>query len=339
MAMVVALLGLTLAVLGMVAASVRVIGWIVTAAVLAGLLTPVVEVLSRRLARGLALAAVVVASLGVAGGVAFAVVQDVTDQVGQLREAVPDAARELERSERFGEAATEIDLADRAEAFVDELPERLRGGDVQQALRSAATRSVAFLATAVLTIFFLLHGRDLLEAGVRQLPAAHRPEVARIGAAVYRRTWRYLTGSLGMSAAAGLVAYGVATALDLPGKAPLALWVMLLDVLPLLGVVLGALPILLLAWATASWQGTVAAAAVLFGWQAFEGLRLQRAVEARSLHIGPFVTIATALVGLDLYGIGGALIGLVAVVLAAATLDEAVARRYPAETEPVASTS
>jgi predicted PurR-regulated permease PerM len=61
---------------------------------------------------------------------------------------------------------------------------------------------------------------------------------------------------------------------------------------------------------------------VLGAWQAVEALRLQRKVEARSLHLGAFVTIVVAMVGLELYGIGGALIGLVAVVLLAATLDE-----------------
>lgn len=328
MALAVALLGLTLLVLGMLAASVRVIGWILVAATLAAVLFPAVESLGRRLHRGLALAAVVIGGLALAVGVVLAVVQDVTDQVSQLERAVPAAARDLERSDRFGEAAKEAKLARRAETFVDELPDRLRGGDVQQALRSAATRGVAFLATGVLTIFFLIHGRELLAAGVRQLPENRQAEVARIGVASYRRWWSYVSGSLLMAVTAGLVAYLVASALDLPGKAPLALAVAVLDLVPLLGVVLGAGPILLLAAATASWQGVVFATFALLGWQAFEGLVLQRQVERDSLHIGPFVTAATALVGLELYGIGGALMGLVVVVLVAAVLSEAVAKRY-----------
>jgi predicted PurR-regulated permease PerM len=331
MALAVGLLGLTLLVLGMLAASARVIGWVLVAATLAGLLAPAVEILGRRLHRGVALAAVVVIMLALAGGVVYAVVQDVSDQLGQLRRAVPSAAREIERSERFGDAAKEVRFAQRAQTFVDELPERLRGGSVQQALRAAATRSVAFLATAVLTIFFLIHGRRLLQAGIRQLPQGRQAEVARVGAAAYRRWWAYLVGSLSMAVAAGVIAYAVAAALDLPGKAPLALWVSLIDVVPLVGIVLGAGPIILLASVTASWQGTAVAVVVLFAWQAIEALWLQHAVEARSLHIGPFVTVATALVGLELYGIGGALVGLDVVVLVAAVLDEAVAKRFDAD--------
>src|SRR5690606_815284 len=138
------------------AASTRVIGWVLAAAILAALLHPAVEVLDRRLPRGLALAVVMVAGLSVVGLVSYAVVDEVTSQVNELQDALPRAARRVERSERFGEVARELRFADRAESFVDELPERLRGGEVDEALRSAATRGVAFLATTVLTIFFLL---------------------------------------------------------------------------------------------------------------------------------------------------------------------------------------
>jgi hypothetical protein len=100
------------------------------------------------------------------------VVGDVVDEVDELETAVPRAARELERSERFGNTARDIDLADKAEDFVDELPERLRGGNVQDAIRSAATRGVAFLATFVLTIFFLIHGPRLLAAVALAVVAA-----------------------------------------------------------------------------------------------------------------------------------------------------------------------
>jgi predicted PurR-regulated permease PerM len=318
------MLGATLVFIGVVSASARVIGWMLTAATLAGLLHPSVEALARRIPRALALAAVVLLSIGLAAGVGYAVVDDLAKQLHELQHAVPKAAKELERSNRFGEAAREVHLAERAKTFVDEIPKRLRGGDVQQALRSAATRGVAFLATGVLTIFFLVHGSRLLHAGLAQLPDERQWEVHRIAQSIYRRTWFYVGGSLVLAMMAGVVAYGCADAVGLPGKAPLALWVMLLDLIPLLGVVLGALPMVLLAATTASWQGAAAVAVVLAGWQLIEALVLRPKVEARSLHLGPFVTVAVAMVGLEVYGIGGALVGLVLVTILAATLDEVV---------------
>jgi predicted PurR-regulated permease PerM len=98
---------------------------------------------------------------------------------------------------------------------------------------------------------------------------------------------------------------------------------------PVLGVVLGAAPLVLLVAATSPWWQTALVAAVLIGWQLIEVLYLQKRVERASLHIGPFVTLAVAMVGLELYGIGGALVALVGTVVLAATLDEVVAS--PAE--------
>jgi len=321
----VVMLGLTLAAIGVIASSARVIGWLLAAAAMAGLLHPAVERLAHRVPRSLALAIVVLLTLGIAAAVGYAVVDDIVRQLHQLQHAVPSAARDLERSKsRVGEAARQINLADRAQTFVNELPSRLRGGDVQQALRSAATRGVAFLATTVLTIFFLIHGPRLLNGALRQLPEARQDDAKRIGLSVYRRTWNYVAGSLTMAAAAGLIAYACAAALDLPGKAPLALWMTMLDPIPMLGVVLGAMPLVLLAATTASWQGSVAVTVVLIAWQGFEALKLQPLVEARSLHIGPFITVSVVMIGLVMYGIGGAIVSLVVVVVAAATLDELV---------------
>ena len=115
----VAMLGLTLAMLGLVVASARVIGWILAAATLAGLLHPVVGSLSRKIPRAVALAVVMLLTVGLAGGVAYAVVDDLSTQLHELQHAVPKAAKEIERSDRFGKSAREVHLAARAKAFVE----------------------------------------------------------------------------------------------------------------------------------------------------------------------------------------------------------------------------
>ena len=320
----VAMFGLALAVLGGIAASERVIGWVLAAAAIAGLLHPVVVVLSRRMPHAAALALVLLVVLGAIAGIAYAVVDDIVRQLHQLQHALPDAARSIEKSKRFGDAARQFDLSGKAQSFVNELPSRLRGGDVQTALRSAATRGVAFLATTVLTVFFVTYGPRLVRSALAQLPEAHRADAERIGASVYRRTWNYVAGSLGMAVMAGVLAYTCAELLDLPGKAPLALWMAMLDPIPFVGVAIGAFPLVLLAATTSAWQATVLVAVVLAAWQVFEAVRLQRSVEQRSLHVGPYVTVAVVMVGLVVYGFGGALVSLVVVIAAAATLDEVV---------------
>ena len=330
------LLALTLGTLAMISASARVIGWVAVAATFAGLLHPIVDRLGARIPRGAALALVVATMLAMAGFIGWRVVDDISEQLSDLQRALPKAAREIEDSDRFGDAATDARLADRVEAFVDELPERLRGGDTTDALRAAATRGVAFLATFVLTIFFLIHGPRLLRSSLRQMPVQRRERVKEVAGAAYVRSWRYITGTLGMAVIAGLISYGCARALDLPGGAPLALWMTLLDFIPVVGVVVGAVPLVLLAAATSPAWETALVALVLLGYQVVETVYLQKRVERHSLHVGPFVTIAVAMVGLELYGIGGSLVALVGVVCVMATADEIVGLG-PQEEESVAS--
>ena len=331
----VVLLGLTLATLRLISASGRVIGWVVAAAVIAGLLSPAVELLARRMPRGAAVALVAILALASAGFVAYRVVGDVAGQLRDLERAAPQAARDLERDGPLHETLQDLRFAERVDVFVEELPERLRGGSVQDALRSAATRGVAFLATGVLSLFFLIHGGRLLAAGARQLPADRRQQAERLGPAIYRRAWNYVAGSIGMSVLAGVVAYVIAMAVDVPGRMPLALWVALFDLIPLLGVLVGAAPLVLLTLARSP-EDAAMVAAVLVGYQVIEAVVLQRHLEHRSLHVGPFITVATGMVGLELYGIGGALVApILAAVLLATLVELAPAEPLPSESDGV----
>ena len=71
----------------------RVLGWVVAAAMLAALLTPVVEALARRMRRGLAVAVVVLGLAGLVGALAWA-------GVGDLRQRARPAALDGTRGGR-----------------------------------------------------------------------------------------------------------------------------------------------------------------------------------------------------------------------------------------------
>jgi predicted PurR-regulated permease PerM len=321
-AIAIGLLGLTLAVLRIVAAAGRVIGWVLAAAVVAGLLHPLVAALSRWIPRGLAVLAVVVTTLATVGGVSYGLVDDVSREMRSLQESAPRAARRIERSGRFAQTAREFDLAERTERFVEEIPDRLRGGTPAQALRSAATRGVAFLATAVLAIFFLLHGGRLVHGGLNQVhDPLRRARLEQVASAAYRRGFGYALGSVAMSAIAGGLTYVLVKMADLPGPAPFALWVALWDLVPLVGLAIGVAPLVVLA-AVLSGGWAIAMAVAFFCFQLFEAIVLQRWVERRSVHVGPFLTVAAGLLGLELYGVGGVLLALMLVALIAAALDE-----------------
>ena len=319
----VALFGLTLAFLGLVASSRRVLGWVAAAATIAGLVHPVVTRLGRRLPRGLAVATVVLVSLLAVGITAYQVVDDVRDQTDRLRSAAPAAARRLENDDsRLADLAREANLAERTQRFVDEVPERLRGGTPAQALRSAATRGVAYLATGILSIFFLLHGPKLAAGVARQVTdPAKRATLERVAGAAATRGLGYARGTIAMAVLAGGVGYTAASVAGVPGPAPLAVWMGLWDAVPYFGSLLGALPIVVLGGIGDPGRG-LALALVFVVHEVAETFLLQRRLERRTVRVGPFLTAAGAFAGLELYGLGGALLAVLVIAVGVAALDE-----------------
>ena len=319
----VAAYGLTMLLLRVVASAERVIGWMLVAAAVAGLLYPVLETLSRWLPRGVAVLLIAVGGLATIGLVTYGVVEDVRSATAALQREAPAAAERLEQSQRFGELARTVELRTRVEHFVEQVPERLRGGTPAEALRAATTRGVAFLTTSVLTLFLLLHGPRLAHAAFAQLhDEARRERYEHIAAVAYRRSFGYARGTLLMALLAGWLAYALCFSAEIPGAAALAVWVGLWDVVPLVGAVVGAAPIVALAAADSPGKAAVLAL-VIVAYQVFEDVGMERSLENRTMRLGPFLTIAAGLAGFELRGATGALLGVLVVAFVAAALDEA----------------
>jgi predicted PurR-regulated permease PerM len=334
-ALAVAIFGATLTLLAVVAAAQRVIGWILVAATLAGLLHPLVSLVARRMPRALATGLVMLTLVGTVGAIAYGLVDDVGRETRRLQQAGPERAAEIERSERFGELARDIRLAERTDRFLQELPARLRGGTTAEALQAAATRGVAFLATGVLTIFFLQHGPRIARGARDQVrDPARKARLEKVAVAVYHRAFSYATSSLAMSLAAGLAAYLAARLAEVPGPAALGVWVGLWDLVPLAGAFVGALPIVVLAAATSGERALVLIVAFV-AYQVMENLLVQRSVERSTVRVGPFVTIAAGLVGLELSGVAGALLAVLAATIALTTVDQLAQPALKEPPEPV----
>lgn len=316
------MLGATLTLLAVLAASRRVIGWIVVAATVAALLHPTITFLERWMRRGLAVL-VVLLVLGAAGGsIVYGVIDDVRSETKRLQEVAPERARQIEESPRFGKLARDFKLEERTRRFVDGVPERLRGGTPAEALRAAGTRTVAFLATTVLTIFLLLHGPRIARSALAQVPDdGRRSQVREVAAAVYRRSIGYASATLAMAIAGGLFGWALAQMADVPGAAPLGIWVGLWDLVPSVGAFVGALPIVALA-AVVSGPRAAWLVAGFVAYQVVENRFVQRPVEEATIRVGPFLTLVGGLVGVELSGVAGALLVTLVVVVVAVTADE-----------------
>lgn len=299
----------------------RPLGWLLVAILLAALLHPVVERLARHLPRGLAIAVVALGGLAIVGGITYRGIDEVRTQADRIERAAPAAARDLQRSERFGEFARQAQLEDKVTTFVEELPDRLRGGDTVDALRSAASRGAAFVATFVLMLFVLISGPRFIESGLAQIrDPERRAGVQTVLEQAYPRAWRYVALSLAKALVAGLFTWAVCIVADVPGAVLLGLWVAAWSLVPAVGVLVGSLAVVLLG-VTVSLDTAAALLALFLAYQVAEALVLQRRIEARSIHVGPFVSLVVAALGLELYGIGGLFGGLAIVVFVLCVLD------------------
>ena len=318
----VVLFGASLAAMRIVSHSQRVIGWILAAGALAGLLHPLCGRLRRYMPNGLAVLLVMLMTIGTVGLVAWAAVGGIVRETKVLQAAAPKRAAELEKSKRFGKLARQFKLVEKTKRLVKEAPEKLRGGTPAEAIRAATTRGVAFLATAVLTLFLLLHGPTMARAGAAQIrDPVRRRRAEEVAVNSYRRAFGYARGTILMGVAAGLLAFVVARIGEVPGAAPLALWAGLWDAVPLIGAFVGALPIIGLAAADDPTKALVLGI-VFLSYELFETFVLERTLERRTLRVGPFLTIVGGFAGLELYGIGGALMAVLVVTVVMAVLDE-----------------
>lgn len=306
-----------------VQSSTRVIGWFLAAAVVAALISPVIQRLDRSMPRAVAVLIVVVGLAAVFGSAIYLVFSDIQKEVSRVQEAAPEVANDIEASPRFGKTARDLHLAEHVRSFVDQLPERVQGGGTAEVIRATATRSVSFLVGLVLTLFMVSYGPRLLTAGLRQIDdEEHRRVLEQALVRAYRRTWLALSGRLLRAAGVGIVAYGAARIGSLPGARVLALFCAAWSVIPAFGIIVGAVPIIVFAGGFRGSWSAIGMVVFFFGLQVLDAV-LNRVIPNRDrLAIGPVVPLLAAMLGFESNGIGGALVAIAFALFGVALLEE-----------------
>lgn len=317
----VAVLGVTLALIRVFDSASRPLSWVLVACIGAAILSPFINWLDRWLPRPLAIIAVLLATLGVIGGIAYSGFDDLERQADRLERALPSAARELERSDEFGDFARAFELEDRTQRFVEELPGRLEGGSEVEALQAAATRGAAFLVTGILTLFMVVYGPRFFRAGLDQIrDAEHRAHVETVVLDAYRRSWRYLALTTLKAMVAGVFTFVACTIADVQAPVLLAIWVGVWSFVPAVGVVVGSFPVVMLS-ALTSVDTAIVMFVVFVAYQLFDVLVAQPQITRRSIRVGSALTLVAGVLGFTLYGIGGLIVSVLLLMFAVAILD------------------
>jgi predicted PurR-regulated permease PerM len=303
--------------------STRVIGWFLAAAVVAALIAPVIERLDRSMPRALAVLIVVLGLTAVFGSAVYIVFSDIQTEVARVQQAAPEVASDIEASPRFGDTARDLNLSQHVRDFVDQLPERVQGGNTAQVLRNTATRGLSFLVGLILTLFMVSYGPRLFRAGLRQIDDEERRDVLDHALTrAYRRTWLALSGRFVRAIGVGLIAYGAARIADLPGARVLALFCAAWSVIPSFGIIVGAIPIVVFAGGFRSSGSALGMFVLFFGLQVLDAVLNRLRTNPDRLAIGPVVPLVAAMLGFESNGIGGALVAIAFALFAVALLEE-----------------
>ena len=321
---VIGIIALGLATRNVVDRSLGIAVWALRCTVVAAAVHPLVARLGRRIPRVLAVLVTLAGITAVVGGVTYTVVGDVRSEQSRLSRVLPEAAQRIETSTRFGRAATDFQLSARVDDLLAALPRQLAGGRGTAAVRRNATRGATVLVNIVLSIFLVLYGGRMVNGALGQIQdESRRRQVTGLVHRAYERAWTYLVGRLGLGIVAGLFAYVLCRLASVPGHTVLALVVLLGSAVPYIGVVVGGLPIVLLAFGLhpSGSTGSLVLLALL-AYQTLDVVVFMRPLHRRSIVIGPAITLLTAMMFFALGGLGLALSGIAVVVFAACVVDE-----------------
>lgn len=295
---------------------------VVVAGFVALILNPVVTLLQRRFSmrRGYAVALVTLASMAVFAGLAFLfgvpLVTALTNFIGKL----PGYVSKAEQGKGWiGHELRHFHLQNwikKNEPKLTSYAQNLSG----PALRFGKATFTVVLDVVIifmLVILLLLEAPKIRVGLMSLLPAERALRLSRISGEVSRSITGYMLGDLLTSLIAGVIVFITLVALGVPYALLLALWVALVDFLPMVGGALAGIPVVVIAGVTEGLVGFIVVLVVFLVYQEIENHVLNPIIMSRTVRINPLLVLIAVLIGANLGGLlGGFFGGFVAVLLA-----------------------
>lgn len=293
-------------------------------------LDPVVDIIERRVRvrRGFAVAMTALVVLGLAGLLIAVLAPRAVAEAQQFSEQFPETVGQLERLPLVGDWIGEQNLVERAQRWVDQLPEQFTDERLGESAKSLVSGVVGVAIVAVFAIAVLVDGENLLARFRRLLKPERREQADEVGRVVYATLGRYIGGSLTVALLMGIFVLTVGLVLGVPLAPLAAVWAMITDLIPQVGGALGGVVFIALAL-TESVPTALIAGGLFVTYMTFENHVIQPAIVGRSVDLTPPTTMVAAFVGGAVAGVPGALLATPLVGAAKQLILEARGRRPP----------
>ena len=289
--------------------------WTILALFLAIGLSRSVDWLHRHhLPRALAILLVYLVSIVVLAGIGAVVEPALAQQVRQLLLVLQQPGGLTEALDRIvgplGLGGFVVSIRPELDAIPGELAGSL--GSVTSVTVATIGSITAAVSVAVMGFFFLHDGRDMVRRAIELIPVRHQPVARRVLEHSARAIDAYIRGNLAISVIAGVSVYVGMRILGIPYALPLAILLAILDLIPMVGAQLGAVPIVLAALAISPTKAVIILAYIIV-YSQIESNVLNPLIYGRGDQLPGLVVFLAFLAGSLLFGILGALIAIPAV--------------------------
>jgi len=289
--------------------------WIVTALFIALGLDPVVRWLeSQKVPRpaGILLSVGVLAA-GVVGFFAT-LIPTIVEQVTEIVRQAPTWIRNFLDSEFFRTLDSQFGVRDRISQELDKFvknPDAMGGifGGVVGFGSTVANGLFGALIVLVLSLYFLGALPAMKKWAYRLAPRSRRPRVEALSEEITRSVGNYVIGQACVALLNALFAFIVMSILGVPFSVLLAFVVALLAFIPLVGGMIAAVVVILVAL-TLGWQTAVIYAICYFAYLQFEAYFISPRIMQRAVAVPGAVAVISVIAGGSLLGVLGALIAI-----------------------------
>jgi predicted PurR-regulated permease PerM len=292
------------------------LGYIFLGAFLALAASGPVNLLSRKLPRGLAIAVVYLGIVFIPIAIGLILVPPLVEQAVRLANNLPEYAQDLneafEENPELREANEKYDITTKLEDVADNLVSRL--GDAAGALVDIGAGLVssifAFVTILVISMFMVGRGQAWRDALLKYRPPEQAERMRHATDAIANAVGSYIGGALAQAAIAGFAAWLMLVILGVPSPLPLALIIAMLDLIPLVGATLGAVVVGAVTLFVDFPTTTIIWAVFAIAYQQFENYVVQPRIQSRAVELDPFLVVVAALFGGALLGVIGALLSI-----------------------------
>jgi predicted PurR-regulated permease PerM len=290
-------------------------------------LDPVVVWLTRHgLRRWVAVVIVILALFAFIGGFVAAAIPPVSAQTSALINEMPKYVHQLQdHSSTLGRLNDKYHIQQRVSSLLSTKGSALVGGVIGAGQIVVSTLS-SMLLVAVMTVYFLVGMPQTKLFLYHLVPHSRRTRVVLLGDEIFTKVGGYVLGNVITSFIAGFGTFVWMLAWGIPYPALLGLLVFLLDLIPIIGSMVGGVIVTLVAL-TVSLPVAIATLVFYAGYKLAEDYLLVPRIIGHTVRVAPLGGMVAIVLGGVVLGIVGALIALPVAAAIQLILEEVTFRR------------